>query len=72
MTDLWPVIGVGVALAGLQWRLHASLSGRFDRMEARFDRMQADLTSVKERLTAVETTLDLLIKGLHIEVKERG
>ena len=54
----WAVIGVGVALAGLQWRMYASLSaslnGRMDRIEARMDRMQTDLTSVKERLLRIE------------------
>ena len=47
-----------MALAGLQWRmyasLNASLNGRMDRIEARMDRMQEDLTSVKERLSRIE------------------
>ena len=59
--EFWAIIGVGVALAGLQWRLYGSLNGRMDRIEARIDRIEtrldrieADLTSVKERLSRIE------------------
>ena len=56
--EFWAIIGVGVALAGLQWRLYATLNARVDRMEARMgarmDRIAADLTSIKERLSRIE------------------
>ena len=52
--EFWAMIGVGVALAGLQWRLYATLNTLMDRIEARLDRIQADLTSVKERLSRIE------------------
>ena len=56
--EFWAIIGVGVALAGLQWRLYSSLnanlSARMDRIEARIDRIEADLTSIKERLSRIE------------------
>ncbi len=56
--EFWAIIGVGVALAGLQWRmyasLNASLNARMDRIEVRLDRVEADLTSVKERLSRIE------------------
>ena len=52
--EFWAIIGVGVALAGLQWRLYATLNTRMDRIEARLDRIEADLTSVKERLSRIE------------------
>ena len=63
--EFWAIIGVGVALAGMQWRtyasLNASLNGRMDRIEARTDRIEARierieaaLTSVKERLSRIE------------------
>lgn len=63
--EFWAIIGVGVALAGLQWRMYASLNGslnnrmdrieaRMDRIEARLDRIEADLTSIKERLSRIE------------------
>ena len=56
--EFWAIIGVGVALAGLQWRMYASLNGRMDRIEMRMDRMQEDLASVKERLARIEGWID--------------
>ena len=79
-------VGAVVALAPFVWRLNASLrhdlNTRMDRLETRLDRMEvrldgrfdtlaADMASIDKRLTAVETTLDLLVKGLHIEVSGR-
>lgn len=59
--EFWAIIGVGVALAGLQWRLYGGLNARMDRIEARMDRLEArmerieaDLTSIKERLSRIE------------------
>ena len=52
--EFWAIIGVGVALAGLQWRLYATLNTRMDRIEARMDRIETDLTSIKERLSRIE------------------
>ena len=66
--ELWAIMGVGVALAGLQWRLYGSLNARMDRIETRMDRidtrmdriearidhMGADLTGIKERLSRIE------------------
>ena len=59
--EFWAIIGVGVALAGLQWRFYGSLNARMDRIEARMDRIEArmdrigaDLTSIKERLSRIE------------------
>jgi len=63
--EFWAIIGVGGALAGLQWRLYGSLNAslnarmdrmevRMDRMEGRMDRIEADLTSIKERLSRIE------------------
>ena len=47
----WPVVAVGAALAGLQWRMHASLNGRLDRMEgridARMDRIEVRIDGLK-------------------------
>ena len=75
-------VGAVVALAAFVWRLHVSLrhdlnarmdrlDTRLDRMEARLDGLAADVASIDKRLTVVETTLDLLVKGLHIEVSGR-
>ena len=59
--EFWAIIGVGVALAGLQWRLYGSLNARMDRIETRMDRIETrmdrigtDLTSIKERLSRIE------------------
>lgn len=59
--EFWAIIGVGVALAGLQWRLYGSLNARMDRLETRMDRIETrmdrigtDLTSIKERLSRIE------------------
>ena len=38
--EFWAIIGVGVALAGLQWRLYAILNARIDRLETRMDRIE--------------------------------
>ncbi len=69
--EILAVVGVGLALAGLVWRLHTQTDRRLDRLEARLDGLAQDVANVKERLTAVETTLALLIRGLHIEVSGR-
>ena len=70
--EMWTIIAVGVALAGLQWRMYASLNGRMDRFETRIevklDRIETDLTSVKERLSRLEGQVELLLRGLHIEI----
>ena len=52
--EFWAILGVGVTLAGMQWRMYASLNARIDRIEVRMDRIEADLTSVKERLSRIE------------------
>ncbi|MCY4282496.1 MAG: hypothetical protein OXE03_06195 [Gammaproteobacteria bacterium] len=55
------ILGVGagllVGLGGLQLSLHASLSGRIDRLEVRMDSMTTELADVRERLARVETRL---------------
>lgn len=45
--EFWTIIGVGGALAGLQWGLYGSLNPRMDRIET-------DLTSIRERLSRIE------------------
>ena len=70
--EIWTILAVGVALAGLQWRMYAGLNGRMDRFEARMDQMQQALTSVKERLSRLEGQVELLLRGLHIEISGSG
>ena len=49
--EFWAIIGVGIALAGLQWRLYATLTTRMDRMETRIDaRLDTLQRNVDERL----------------------
>ena len=64
--EFWAVIGVGVAVLGLVWRLDTrfnGLDGRFNGLEARLDGIQTDIAGIKERLAAVEATLSLLVEG---------
>ena len=56
--ELLAVVGVGVALAGLIWRLHGQTDGRLDRIEARLDTLAQDVASGKERMAAIETRLE--------------
>lgn len=51
-------LAVGVALLAFGWRVYASLRRDIDRLR----------TDTTERLARVEATLDLLVRGLHIEV----
>ena len=81
--EFWAIIGVGVALAGLQWRMYASLNARLDRIEARIDRIEARIDRIEarmdriearvneidRRLARVEGQVELLLRGLHIEVQ---
>ena len=82
-TEFWTIIGVGVALAGLQWRLYgslnASLNGRMDRIEARMDRIEARMDRIEarlnemgQRLSRLEGQVELLLRGLHIEIRGEG
>ena len=81
------VIGMGLAIIGLNWRMYtalradnaalrrdldAKLGAMRSDLDAKIGTLQTDVSGVKERLTAVETMLGLLIKGLHIEVSGRG
>ena len=52
--EFWAIIGVGIALAGLQWRLYATLNTRMDRMETRID---ARLNDLDERLNNLDRRL---------------
>ena len=66
--EFWAIIGVGVALAGLQWRLYgslnanlsalnANLSVRMDRIEARMDRIEARMERIEAGLTSIKERL---------------
>lgn len=51
-------LAVGVALLAFGWRVYTSLRRDIDGLRV----------DTKERLARVETTLELLVKGLHIEI----
>lgn len=59
--EFWAIIGVGVALAGVQWRMYASLNanlnGRMDRIEARMDRIEARMDRIEARIEGIEAAL---------------
>ena len=69
--EIWTIIAVGVALAGLQCRMHVSLSsslnGCMDRIEARIESRFASfdtrLAGFETRLVAMETRLAAIEKG---------
>lgn len=52
--EFWAIIGVGLAVSGLQWRLYATLNTRMDRMEARINTLQRN---VDERLSNLDRRL---------------
>ena len=45
--EFWAIIGVGVALSGLQWRMYASLSARIGNLESR-------VSDIDRRLARIE------------------
>ena len=51
-------LGVGLALLSFGWRVYTSLKREIDNLR----------TDTTERLARIEATLDLLVKGLHIEI----
>ena len=51
-------LAVGVALLAFGWRVYTSLRRDIDGLRV----------DMKERLARVEVTLELLVKGLHIEI----
>ena len=52
--EFWAIIGVGVALVGLQWPLYATLNTRMERIAARIDALRRD---VDERLGNLDRRL---------------
>ena len=52
--EFWAIIGVGIALAGLQWRLYATLNTRMDRMDILQRNMNERLNDLDRRLARIE------------------
>ena len=61
--EMWTVIGVGVALAGLLLNGQRDLSQRMDRLDARMGRLDT-------RMDRLDTRMDRLETG-HAELRER-
>ena len=53
-SEFWAIIGVGVALAGLQWRLYATLNTRMDRTDILQRNMNERLNDLDRRLARIE------------------
>ena len=51
--EFWAIIGVGIALAGLQWRSFAIINARVDCLETCMERIEGNLKSIKERLSRI-------------------
>ena len=58
-------LAVGVALLAFGWRVYTSLRRDIDGLRRDIAGWWVD---TKERLARVETTLELLVKGLYIEI----
>lgn len=53
--EIWTILGVGVALGLLSFHTTGGLRG--------------EVADLRERMAGVETTLQLVVQGLHAEVK---
>ena len=53
--EIWTILGVGVALGLLLFHTTGGLRG--------------EVADLRERMARVETTLQLVVQGLHVEVK---
>ena len=77
--EFWAMIGVGIAVLGLVWRLDTRFNGLEARLDGRLSRLakqgwivcRRTWLGIKEQLAAVEATLALLVKGLHIDIQGR-
>ena len=67
--EIWTIVGVGVALLTLGWLAFNSL--RQELVTVR-QSMHDEIATVRERLAGVEKIMEMLVKGLHIEIQGRG
>jgi len=54
-SQFWAIMGIGIALGALMLQQSSSV--------------RADIADLQQRLTRVETTLNLIVQGLHIELR---
>lgn len=72
--ELIAIIGIGIALAGLQLTGLRSLHGRIDRLEGRMDRLEARIDRIEARLSHLEqrmSHLEGLLEGLREAITGR-
>ena len=62
-------LAVGLALLAFGWRVYTSLRRDNEMLRRDIDGLRVDMADTKERLARVETTLELLVKGLHVEIR---
>jgi len=60
------ILAVGIAVVGLNWRI---VNGLRQEVTGRLDRIEARLNEMDRRLATVEGKMDMLLTGLHIEIK---
>ena len=60
--QFWAIISVGIVLAGLVLQQSNGIRGEIGSM-------RRDIADLQTRLTKVETTLNLIVQGLHIEIR---
>ena len=65
-TETLSTFAVGLALLAFGWRVYTSLRRDNETLRRDIDGLRVD---TKERLARVEATLELLVKGLHIEIR---
>lgn len=65
-TETLSTLAVGLALLAFGWRVYTSLRRDNETLRRDIDGLRVD---TKERLARVEATLELLVKGLHIEIR---
>ena len=65
-TETLSTLAVGLALLASGWRVYTSLRRDNETLRRDIDSLRVE---TKERLARVEATLELLVKGLHIEIR---
>ena len=72
-TETLSTLAVGLALLAFGWRVYTSLRRDNETLRQDNETLRRDIDGLrvdtKERLARVEATLELLVKGLHIEIR---
>ena len=72
--EFWVIIGVGVALIGLQWRLYSSLNislgARVDALHTHMNTLSTQIHALGERVDRIEARMEHMNDNL-TSIKER-